>query len=213
MFSHENAVRARLGDGCAVAGVDEVGRGPLAGPVVVAAVILPSESEFSLPVNDSKKLTARKRDELAEALKADERVHWALAWRSAARIDEVNILRATHEAMREAACSLVPRPDFVLIDGLPVPDYPFPAEFIVKGDSHSASIAAASILAKTYRDHLMDELDKVYPQYGFADHKGYGTAAHLAALAKYGPCPEHRRSFAPVRNCLCPPPEQQLLPF
>ncbi|MBP1583385.1 MAG: ribonuclease HII [Victivallales bacterium] len=206
MFEHENEIYRRLGGGCRIAGVDEAGRGPLAGPVVVAAVILPPEKDFAIPVADSKTLTEKRREELAEQLRADERIRWAIAIRSAADIDRLNILRATHEAMREAAMAL--NPDFVLVDGLPVPKFPLPAEFIVKGDSLSASIAAASILAKTHRDHLLLELDAKYPEYGFAVHKGYGTARHLAALAKYGPCPEHRRSFAPVANVLQPQPVQ-----
>ena len=206
MIEHENEVCRRLGAGCRIAGVDEAGRGPLAGPVVVAAVILPPEGEFTLPVADSKTLTAKRREELALQLREDARIKWAIAIRSAADIDRLNILRATHEAMREAATAL--NPDFVLVDGLPVPNFPLPVEFIVKGDRLSASIAAASILAKTHRDHLLLELDAKYPEYGFAVHKGYGTAQHLAALAQYGPCPEHRRSFAPVANVLHPQPVQ-----
>lgn len=183
-----------------VAGVDEVGRGPLAGPVVVAAVMLPLPPEaFGIPVNDSKKLTAQRREELEAALKADARVRYAIVERSPAEIDRMNILRATQDAMREAALSLgTPSPQAVLIDGLPFQPYPFPVQFVVKGDAKSASIAAASILAKVYRDRLMEEMDLRYPGYGFARNKGYGTPEHLAALAKLGPCPIHRRSFAPV---------------
>ncbi len=183
-----------------VAGVDEVGRGPLAGPVVVAAVMLPlPPEEFSLPVNDSKKLTAKRRDELAAALKADSRVRYVIVERSPEEIDRVNILRATQDAMREAAMSLgEPAPQMVLVDGLGFKPFPLPVQFVVKGDAQSASIAAASILAKTYRDHLMEEMDRRYPGYGFARNMGYGTAEHLDALAKLGPCPIHRRSFGPV---------------
>ena len=183
-----------------VAGVDEVGRGPLAGPVVVCAVMLPlPPAEFSIPVNDSKKLTERRREELASALKSDSRVRYAIVERSPAEIDRMNILRATQDAMRAAVLALGdPAPQAVLVDGLGFQPFPFPVQFLVKGDSHSASIAAASILAKTYRDHLMDEMDVLYPGYGFAKNKGYGTAEHLSALAKLGPCPIHRRSFAPV---------------
>ncbi len=196
-FKYENAVARELPCGAVIAGIDEVGRGPLAGPVVVAAVILPRPpEEFSIPVNDSKKLTERKRDQIAEALKADSRIRYAIVMRSAAEIDRMNILRATQDAMREAAMKL--NADFALIDGLAFKPFPCPAQFIVKGDSNSASIAAASILAKTTRDALMVEMDKRYPGYGFADNKGYGTAAHLSALNRIGPCPEHRRSFAPV---------------
>lgn len=198
-FEREEAARAKLPAEAAglVAGVDEAGRGPLAGPVVVAAVILP-RSGFSLPVNDSKKLTERQRQELARALKADPSVHYAIVQRSAAEIDRMNILRATQDAMREAVLRLAPQPEFVLVDGLAFAPFPFPVEFLVKGDSRSASIAAASILAKTARDEWMTQLEERYPGYGFAKHKGYGTAEHLEALNRLGPCPEHRRSFAPV---------------
>ena len=198
------AVRPEL----VIAGVDEAGRGPLAGPVVAAAVILPPEEEFDLPVNDSKALDEAFREELGEQLRSDPRVVWAVAERSAGAIDRINILRATHEAMREAVMSLKVHPDMAFVDGLRVRDFPVEARFIVKGDAQSASVAAASIIAKTYRDHLMMELDKVYPGYGFAQHKGYGTAQHLEALRKLGPCPEHRRTFGPVARIISPPPEQ-----
>lgn len=183
-----------------VAGVDEVGRGPLAGPVVVAAVMLPlPPEEFSIPVNDSKRLTERQRDEIARLLKADSRIRYAIVERSPAEIDRMNILRATQDAMREASMKLgSPEPQAVLIDGVGFFPYPFPAHFVVKGDAKSASIAAASILAKTYRDALMVEMDALYPGYGFAKNKGYGTAEHLDALRRLGPTPIHRRSFAPV---------------
>ena len=198
------AVRPEL----VIAGVDEAGRGPLAGPVVAAAVILPPEEEFDLPVNDSKALDEAFREELGELLRSDPRVVWAVAERSAGAIDRINILRATHEAMREAVMSLKIHPDMAFVDGLRVRDFPVEARFIVKGDAQSASVAAASIIAKTHRDHLMMELDKVYPGYGFAQHKGYGTAQHLEALRKLGPCPEHRKTFGPVARIISPPPEQ-----
>ena len=198
------AVRPEL----VIAGVDEAGRGPLAGPVVAAAVILPPEEEFDLPVDDSKALDEAFREELGERLRSDPRVVWAVAERSAGAIDRINILRATHEAMREAVMSLKVHPDMAFVDGLRVRDFPVEARFIVKGDAQSASVAAASIIAKTHRDHLMMELDKVYPGYGFAQHKGYGTAQHLEALRKLGPCPEHRRTFGPVARIISPPPEQ-----
>ena len=198
------AVRPKL----VIAGVDEAGRGPLAGPVVAAAVILPPEEEFDLPVNDSKALDEAFREELGELLRSDPRVVWAVAERSAGAIDRINILRATHEAMREAVMSLKVHPDMAFVDGLRVRDFPVEARFIVKGDAQSASVAAASIIAKTHRDHLMMELDKVYPGYGFAQHKGYGTAQHLEALRKLGPCPEHRKTFGPVARIISPPPEQ-----
>ena len=198
------AVRPEL----VIAGVDEAGRGPLAGPVVAAAVILPPEEEFDLPVNDSKALDEAFREELGERLRSDPRVVWAVAERSAGAIDRINILRATHEAMREAVMSLKVHPNMAFVDGLKVRDFPVEARFIVKGDAQSASVAAASIIAKTHRDHLMMELDKVYPGYGFAQHKGYGTAQHLEALRKLGPCPEHRKTFGPVARIISPPPEQ-----
>ena len=191
-----------------IAGVDEAGRGPLAGPVVAAAVILPPEEEFDLPVDDSKALDEGLREELGERLRSDPRVIWAVAERSAGSIDRINILRATHEAMREAVMKLKIHPDMAFVDGLKVRDFPVEAKFIVKGDALSASIAAASIIAKTHRDHLMIALDKVYPDYGFAQHKGYGTAAHLEALRRLGPCPEHRKTFGPVARIISPPPEQ-----
>lgn len=196
-FRVENQLREEHPEWCAIAGIDEAGRGPLAGPVVVAAVILPAPPEsFDLPVNDSKRLSERQREELADALRADARVRFAVVQRSAAQVDRLNILRATQDAMREAAMKVAA--DAALVDGLAFQPFPVPARFLVKGDATSASIAAASILAKTTRDAIMVELDRKYPGYGFARHKGYGTAEHLAALNRLGPCPEHRRSFAPV---------------
>ncbi len=194
-FSQELALGVRP-----IAGVDEVGRGPLAGPVVVAAVILPlPPEEFSIPVNDSKKLTEHRRTQLAEALKADSRVRYAIVQRSPEQIDRMNILRATQDAMREAVTRLgEPAPMAALIDGLAFQPFPIPATFLVKGDARSASIAAASILAKTFRDAFMEEMEGKYPGYGFAKNKGYGTAEHLEALNTLGPCPIHRRSFVPV---------------
>lgn len=188
----------------AVCGIDEAGRGPLAGPVVAAAVVLPAGYGLA-GLTDSKQLTAKKREKLFDALMADDRVQKSIASATAAEIDEHNILRATHLAMARAAQGLPQTPDFALIDGLPVPHFPLPSKSIVKGDSRSLSIAAASILAKVTRDRLMAELDTRYPAYGFAKHAGYGTAAHLAALRAHGPCPEHRRSFAPVAQLLAQP--------
>ncbi|MCQ2364888.1 MAG: ribonuclease HII [Akkermansia sp.] len=199
-LSAEN--EARAAGFSAVCGIDEAGRGPLAGPVVAAAVILPPDFELA-GLTDSKKLTAAKREKLFAALMQDARVQKSIASATAAEIDELNILRATHLAMARAAHGLASPPaDFALIDGLPVPNFPLPSKSIVKGDSRSLSIAAASILAKVTRDHRMQELDALYPAYGFAKHAGYGTAAHLAALRAHGPCPEHRRSFAPVAQLL-----------
>ncbi len=205
MFEFER--QARHGQpGLVVCGVDEAGRGPLAGPVVVAAVILPDD--FELAVYDSKAFSEDDRESLALEIKGDSRIIWKLAVRSAGEIDRYNILRATHQAMREAVQQLEPEPQLALVDGLKVPDFPVPAQFIVKGDTRSASIATASILAKTHRDELMRKLDQEYPAYGFAQHKGYGTQAHLDALRKFGPCPEHRRTFAPVAAIIHPPPVQ-----
>ena len=185
--------------GYRIAGVDEAGRGPLAGPVVVAAVVLPTEpGAFTLPVNDSKKLTPRRREELAEALRSDPRISYKIVMRSAAEIDRMNILRATQDAMREAVETLPGGADVALVDGVSFTPFPVDVHFIVHGDALSASIAAASILAKTAHDAVMLDLDRQYPGYGFAQNMGYGTAAHLEALNRLGPCPEHRRSFGPV---------------
>lgn len=198
LYVHERHARAQ-GYGV-VAGVDEVGRGPLAGPVVAAAVVLPPEG-VAAKVADSKTLSAGRREELAAALRSHPGVRVSLAEVSVARIDEINILRATAEAMIQALRDLRSPLDFALVDGLPLPGFPVPAEFIVKGDARSASIAAASILAKVHRDALMVRLDAEYPGYGFARHKGYGTREHLDALSRLGPTPAHRRSFAPVAHC------------
>ena len=180
-----------------VCGVDEAGRGPLAGPVCAAAVILPPEL-VSPGLNDSKTLTAKKRRELCSVITA-EAVSYGIAFASEQEIDEINILQATFLAMERAMQKLSPPPELALIDGNRTKDFGLPVRTIVKGDSLSASIAAASILAKVTRDRYMIELDEKYPEYGFAQHKGYGTAQHIEALKKYGPCPIHRRSFEPVR--------------
>jgi len=189
-----------------IAGVDEVGRGPLAGPVVAAAVAFPSDADIP-PVNDSKQLSAARRDELYTAILAVPGVRYGIAELDAAAIDRINILQASRQAMRVAVKQLGTL-DFLLVDGLPVPGFDVPNLAIVKGDAKSASIAAASILAKVYRDQLMDDFARTYPGYGFERHKGYGTAEHLAALRRLGPCPIHRRTFAPVRDVITPPPEQ-----
>ena len=180
-----------------VAGIDEAGRGPLAGPVTAAAVILPCGYEHAL-LDDSKKLTARRRDLIYEELTSDPSICWGVAFAEVEEIDALNILRATHTAMRRAAMALSARPSFCLIDGLDVPGFPLDARGVVKGDGISLSIAAASIIAKVSRDRRMQELAEEFPVYGFEKHKGYGTIAHLEALREHGPCPEHRRSFAPV---------------
>lgn len=186
-----------------VCGIDEAGRGPLAGPVVAAAAVLPEGYELA-GLNDSKKLTARQREKLYEALMADDRVQKSVAMASVEEIDELNILYATHLAMRRAAQGLSPLPDFCLIDGLAVPNFPIPSQNLVKGDARCLSIAAASILAKVTRDRYMVELDKEFPQYGFARHAGYGTAAHLQAIREHGITIHHRRSFAPVAQMELP---------
>lgn len=180
-----------------VAGIDEAGRGPLAGPVVAAAVIF---LEHSAPagLDDSKKLTAAKREALFEHLVTQPQVLWAVSVQDAAIVDRINILQATHKAMREAVAALSHPAGHALIDGLPVRNFPTPQTALVGGDGLSFSIAAASIIAKVTRDRLMHEADTAFPQYGFRKHKGYGTAQHLAALREHGPCPLHRRSFAPV---------------
>ena len=189
-----------------VAGVDEAGRGPLAGPVVVAAVVLPAECWFD-GLNDSKQVTPATRERLAAEILACA-IAYSIQVVPVETIDEINILQATHHGMRAALCALSPAPDIALIDGLPLPRCPLPQQHVISGDARSASIAAASILAKTHRDHLMCELEDCFPGYGFARHKGYGTQAHLEALCRLGPCPAHRRSFAPVRDC-----RQDTLPF
>lgn len=190
--------------GCSIiAGIDEAGRGPLAGPVVAAAAILPLDF-FCPELDDSKKLTARRREMLYERLVGDERIQWSVAEASSEEIDHLNILRATHLAMRRAAEGLCQQPDVCLIDGLPVRDFPLPHEAIVKGDGRSLSIAAASILAKVSRDRIMARIDEECPGYGFARHQGYGTKEHLEALRTLGPCQHHRRSFQPVAQLSLP---------
>ena len=186
-----------------VAGIDEAGRGPLAGPVVAAAVILPTGYRCA-GVDDSKKLSALKREMLYGQLTSEPAVRWAVALADPEEIDRFNILRATHLAMRRAVQGLTPPPDHCLIDGLPIRDFPFPHDGIVKGDGLSLSIAAASIIAKVTRDRIMTGMDREFPQFGFANHQGYGTKAHLEALRIYGPCRHHRRSFQPVAQLSLP---------
>ena len=180
-----------------IAGIDEAGRGPLAGSVFASAVVLPA-GFIPQGINDSKKLTPRVRERLHQQLTSEPDVLWAVAKKTASEIDQLNILRATHAAMRAAWELIEPRPDHVLIDGLPVPQFPCPQTALVGGDAISLSIAAASIIAKVERDLEMEEMDRLYPEYGFAKHKGYPTAEHFAKLRSHGPCPIHRRSFAPV---------------
>ena len=176
-----------------VCGIDEVGRGPLAGPVVAGAVILPKDCRI-LYLNDSKQLTEKKREEL-RAVILKEAVAVGIGYAAPERIDEINILQATYEAMRDAVGKLPVRPDVLLNDAVHIPGLAIRQVPIIKGDAKSVSIAAASIVAKVTRDHLMQEYGRLFPEYDFASNKGYGSAAHIAALKKYGPCPIHRRSF------------------
>ncbi|MGL5270288.1 MAG: ribonuclease HII [Selenomonadaceae bacterium] len=198
LYEYERSFEAE-GRTC-IAGVDEAGRGPLAGPVVVAAVIFPS-GLFLPKINDSKKLSPKVRDELYDRIIA-QAVAVERAIIDAATIDRVNIYQATVNGMYDAIFGLKPQPSQVLIDAVRLDRLPMPSLPLIKGDAKSASIAAASIIAKVERDRMMDEYDKLYPVYGFAQHKGYGTAQHVEALQKYGPCPIHRRSFEPVKS-LC----------
>lgn len=185
-----------------LAGVDEAGRGPLAGPVVAAAVVLDARAPIR-GLNDSKLLTERARERLDREIRA-RAVCWAVAQASVAEIDAINILQATLLAMRRAVEALSHTPHVVLVDGNRLPVLEMPAEAVVDGDARVKAIAAASILAKVHRDALCRELHEAHPEYGFAAHKGYSTVEHLAALREHGPCPHHRRSFAPVRSALRP---------
>lgn len=179
-----------------ICGIDEAGRGPLAGPVVAGAVILPKDCRI-LYINDSKKLSEKRRNELFDIIK-EEAVTYGIGIIDAARIDEINILQATYEAMRSAINNLNPSPDILLNDAVTIPKVDIKQVPIIKGDAKSISIAAASVLAKVTRDRIMEEYDKKYPEYGFAKHKGYGTASHIQAIKEYGICPLHRLSF--VKN-------------
>ncbi|MDE6925507.1 MAG: ribonuclease HII [Acetatifactor sp.] len=176
-----------------ICGIDEVGRGPLAGPVVAGAVILPKDCRI-LYINDSKKLSEKKREELYDVI-MEQAVACAVGYATPERIDQINILQATYEAMREAVGKLKPQPDILLNDAVKIPGTAIRQVPIIKGDAKSISIGAASIIAKVTRDRLMVEYDKIYPEYDFAGNKGYGSAAHIAAVKKYGPTPIHRRSF------------------
>ncbi len=194
MSVHE--IRLRRAGYRAVAGIDEAGRGPLAGPVVAAACILP-ESKLLAGLNDSKQIKENERERLFEQIQSDPEICFGIGIIEAKRIDEINILQATFEAMQLAVKQLPCIPDYLLIDGNRLPQFSIPAQGIVKGDTLSLSIAAASILAKVTRDRLLREAAVLWPQYGFDKHKGYGTAAHMAALRINGPCPIHRESFVP----------------
>lgn len=183
----------RFADKGFLCGIDEVGRGPLAGPVMAGAVILPTDHKI-LYLNDSKKLTPKKRDELYDVIMS-EAVAVGIGTEDHTVIDEINILQATYSAMRKAIADLNQKPDFLLVDAVTIPDTGIPECPIIKGDAKSVSIAAASIVAKVTRDRLMIKYDEMYPEYHFASNKGYGTAEHIAALKKYGPCPIHRKTF------------------
>ena len=198
--------RVLLAQGCTrIAGVDEAGRGPLAGPVTAAAVIFPPAWIVEgLPralrgLNDSKQLTAAEREDYFAVLTSHGEVTLAIAWSDNGLIDELNILQATFRAMNEALGRLQPEPAHVLVDGSLISSVRWPQTPVIAGDARSYSIAAASVLAKVTRDRMMVEYDRQWPQYGFAGHKGYGTRQHLAALAAHGPCALHRRSFAPLK--------------
>ena len=184
-----------------VAGMDEVGRGPLAGPVVAGVVILPPRPQglWLDGITDSKAMTPSQRERSYEAILGNAWA-WATGKASAAEIDEIGIVPATALAMRRALDSLALMPQFLLIDAFPLPDIDIPQKAIVKGDALSLSIAAASIVAKVTRDRIMAEFDREYPQYGFASHKGYGSAEHIRKIDTHGPCPIHRYSFAPIRH-------------
>lgn len=176
-----------------ICGIDEAGRGPLAGPVVAAACILPTACEI-LYLNDSKKLTEKRREELFVEIQ-EKAVSFGVGIVSPAVIDEINILQATYEAMRQAVGGLSVKPDVLLNDAVVIPGLSMHQEKIIHGDAKSLSIAAASVMAKVTRDHMMMEYDKLFPEYGFGKNKGYGTAVHIQALREYGPCPIHRRTF------------------
>jgi ribonuclease HII len=191
-----------------LAGVDEAGRGPLAGPVVAAALLLPpaaAEAGFAGPLRDltdSKQLTATRREVYFDLLTRMPEARFGVGWCESAEIDDLNILCATHLAMRRALLALPRLPDHALVDGLPVRGLPCASTAIVKGDARSLLIAGASVIAKVLRDRRMREIDQRYPGYQFSRHKGYGTHEHILALLRLGPCPEHRRSFRPVQDAL-----------
>ena len=189
MFSFER----EYGNHQAICGIDEVGRGPFAGPVVAAAVILPKDCDI-LYLNDSKKLSEKKRELLYDEI-YEKAVAIGIGMSSEEVIDEINILQATYEAMRQAVSRLSVQPQLLLNDAVTIPEIQIPQVPIIKGDAKSVSIAAASIVAKVTRDRMMEEYDKVLPEYGFASNKGYGSAAHIEALKKYGPSPIHRKTF------------------
>lgn len=198
-FQHERALRKTGLE--IIAGIDEAGRGPLAGPVVAAAVILPEKFRHKT-LNDSKQLKPELREEIFQELTARTDVAWSASVVDCEEIERINILRATHLAMRQAVIALATAPHHVLIDGLPVRPFPYPHTALVDGDARSLSIAAASVIAKVTRDRIMVRMEALYPGYGFAKHKGYATGLHLDRLRIHGPCPIHRRTFLPVAEQL-----------
>ena len=198
-FRHERRLRA-VGFS-AIAGIDEAGRGALAGPVVAAAVILPEKFKHKR-LNDSKQLLPERREEIYGDLTANSAIGWAVGIVDSIEIDQINILRASHKAMRIALETLTTTPDHALIDGLPVHPFPLPQTAVIDGDCYSLSIAAASVIAKVTRDRIMHEFCARFPEYCFSQHKGYGTELHLLKLHTHGPCPIHRRSFEPVAQPL-----------
>lgn len=193
MRSFELEAVGDLAGGGLICGIDEAGRGPLAGPVAAGAVILPPDHDL-LYLNDSKKLSPKKRDMLYDQIR-EEALAWKVVMVSPERIDEINILQATYEAMRLAVEGLKIRPSVLVNDAVTIPGIGIPQVPVIKGDARCISIAAASIMAKVTRDRYMEELDKKYPGYGFAKHKGYGTRQHTDAIKELGPCPAHRRTF------------------
>ena len=207
MSQHED--RLSLAGFSQIAGVDEAGRGPLAGPVIAAACILSRNRHFE-HLNDSKQVTPENRERLFIAITTDPETRFAIGVSDVETIDRVNILQATFLAMRQAVGALQIAPDYLLIDGNQVPKFQIPTLPIIEGDAHSISIAAASILAKVTRDRMMLEWSQKWPQYGFEKHKGYGTAEHLEAIRKWGPCPLHRKSFEPIKSMLA---NQQIFLF
>jgi ribonuclease HII len=198
-FRYEKRLRA-IGV-ARIAGIDEAGRGALAGPVVAAAVILPEKFRHRR-LNDSKQLAPELREEIYSDLVSNPEVRWTVGTVDSIEIDRINILRASHRAMRLAIQALLEPPDHVLIDGLPVIPFPFPQTAIIDGDCISLSVAAASVIAKVTRDRMMRDFCAQFPQYYFSQHKGYGTELHLLKLHEFGPCPIHRRSFEPVAQPL-----------
>ncbi len=209
-FRHER--RLRTVGFSAIAGIDEAGRGALAGPVVAAAVILPEKFKHKR-LNDSKQLLPERREEIYHDLIGQTSIAWSLGIVDSIEIDQINILRATHKAMRIAIEGLSESPDHALIDGLPVFPFPLPQTAIIDGDCYSLSIAAASVIAKVTRDRIMREFCARFPEYCFSQHKGYGTELHLIKLHTHGPCPIHRRSFEPVAQPLLafPIPQEAIL--